>query len=210
MSRHTNMKEHWETVYQMKRRDEVSWFREHLEMSMGMIDNTGVGKDAAIIDVGGGNSTLVDDLLNSGFVDVSILDISANAIESSKERLGTKANDVDWIVADITATDLGAEYYDVWHDRAVFHFLVDENDRRKYVELVMRSLKPNGHVIVASFSLEGPQKCSGLDVMRYSPETMHSEFGHRFQLVASQSETHNTPFGTTQEFIYCYCRKSFS
>ncbi|MBX3292917.1 MAG: class I SAM-dependent methyltransferase [Acidobacteria bacterium] len=204
------MKEHWETVYQMKGRDEVSWFREHLDTSLKMISNTGVGKDASIIDVGGGNSTLVDDLLDSGFVDISVLDISANAIDGSKKRLGTKAKGVDWIVADITTAELPVEKFDVWHDRAVFHFLTDENDRRKYVELVIRSLKPEGHIILASFSLEGPKKCSGLDVMRYSPETMHSEFGRPFQLVASQSETHNTPFGTTQEFVYCYCRKSFS
>ena len=205
-----NNKKHWENVYQTKGRNEVSWFREHLDTSMRMITNTGVGKDAAIIDVGGGNSTLVDDLLDSRFVNVSVLDISANAIGGSQERLGAKANDVDWIVADITAAKLPFEHYDVWHDRAVFHFLTDEDDRRKYVELVTRSLKPNGHIIVASFSLEGPQKCSGLDVMRYSPETMHNEFGGPFQLVDSLAETHNTPFGTTQEFVYCYCRKSHS
>ncbi len=205
-----NKKEHWENVYQTKGRNEVSWFREHLDTSMRMISNTGVGKDAAIIDVGGGNSTLVDDLLDSGFVDISVLDISSNAIEGSKERLGAKANDVNWIVADVTTAELPIEHFDVWHDRAVFHFLTDEDDRRKYVELVMRSLKPNGHIIVASFGLEGPQKCSGLDVMRYSPETMHNEFGRPFQLVDSLAETHNTPFGTTQEFVYCYCRKSYS
>lgn len=203
-------KEHWENVYQTKGLNEVSWFREHLDTSMRLISNTGVGKDASIIDVGGGNSTLVDDLLDSGFVDVSVLDISANAIDGSKERLGAKANGVDWFVADVTSAELPVEKFDVWHDRAVFHFLTAEDDRRKYVELVMRSLKPNGHIIVASFSLNGPQKCSGLDVMRYSPETMHNEFGRPFQLVDSLAETHNTPFGTTQEFVYCYCRKSYS
>jgi len=203
-------KEHWENVYQTKGRNEVSWFREHLDTSMRLISNTGVGKDASIIDVGGGNSTLVDDLLDSGFVDVSVLDISANAIDGSKERLGAKANGVDWVVADVTSAELPVEKFDVWHDRAVFHFLTAEDDRRKYVELVMRSLKPDGHIIVASFSLEGPQKCSGLDVMRYSPETMHNEFGRPFQLVESLVEIHNTPFSTTQEFIYCYCRKSYS
>lgn len=202
-----NKQEHWERVYQTKGRDEVSWFREHLDTSIKMITNTGVGKDAAIIDVGGGNSTLVDDLLLAGFVDISVLDISANAIKGSKERLGAKAKDVGWIVADITDVDLPKDHFDVWHDRAVFHFLTDENDRRKYVELVMRSLKRGGHIIVASFSLDGPQKCSGLDVMRYSPELMHDEFGNAFELVESIGETHNTPFGTTQNFVYCYCRK---
>jgi len=202
-----NKQEHWENVYQTKGREEVSWFREHLDTSLKMITNTGVGKEAAIIDVGGGNSTLVDDLLVAGFVDVSVLDISANAIKGSKERLGDKAKDINWIVADITEVALPEDHFDVWHDRAVFHFLTAKDDRRKYVQLVMRSLKRGGHIIVASFSLDGPQKCSGLDVMRYSPESMHDEFGSPFQLVESIGETHNTPFGTTQDFVYCYCRK---
>lgn len=200
-------KQHWENVYQTKGRDEVSWFREHLDTSLRMITNTGVGKDAAIIDVGGGNSTLVDDLLETGFVDVSVLDISSKAISDSKERLGSRSSQVNWIVSDITAVELPKDHFEVWHDRAVFHFLTDEEDRRKYVALVMRSLKPGGHIIVASFSLDGPKKCSGLDVMRYSPETMHDQFGDAFQLVESIGETHNTPFGTTQDFVYCYCRK---
>jgi len=203
-----NKQEHWERVYQTKARDEVSWFREHLETSLRMIENTGVGKDAAIIDVGGGNSTLVDDLLESGFIDISVLEISESAIAGSKDRLKEKASQVTWIAADITAVDLLESHYDLWHDRAVFHFLTDEEDRRKYVNVVMRSLKPGGHIIVASFGLEGPQKCSGLDVVRYSPESMHDEFGETFKLVESIGETHNTPFGTTQDFVYCYCRKN--
>jgi len=202
-----NKQEHWENVYQTKGREEVSWFREHLDTSLKMITNTGVGKEAAIIDVGGGNSTLVDDLLVAGFVDVSVLDISANAIKGSKERLGDKAKDINWIVADITEVALPEDHFDVWHDRAVFHFLPAKADRRNYVQPLMRSLKRGGHIIVASFSLDGPQKCSGLDVMRYSPESMHDEFGSPFQLVESIGETHNTPFGTTQDFVYCYCRK---
>lgn len=202
-----NKQEHWENVYQTRGRKEVSWFSEHLDTSLRMITDTGVGKDTAIIDVGGGNSNLVDDLLENGFVDVSVLDISGKAIMDSKERLGRRADDVNWLVADITEVDLPKNHFNVWHDRAVFHFLTVDDDRRKYVELVMRSLKHGGHIIVASFSLEGPLKCSGLDVIRYSPETMHDEFGNAFQLVESVGETHNTPFGTTQGFIYCYCRK---
>jgi len=202
-----NRKAHWENVYQTKGRDELSWFREHLDTSLRMITNTGAQKDAAIIDVGGGNSTLVDDLLKHGFIDVSVLDISAKAISDSKKRLGAKGTKVTWIEADITSARLPQNHYDVWHDRAVFHFLTDEADRRKYVELVMRSLKRGGHIIVASFGLKGPEKCSGLDVVRYSTETMHDEFGNSFDLVESIDETHNTPFGTTQNFVYCYCRK---
>ncbi len=200
-------KAHWENVYTTKGHDEVSWFREHLETSLQMIEGTGVGKDAAIIDIGGGNSTLVDDLLERGFIDVAVLDISGKAISDSQERLEHKAAEVNWHVADITHANLPADRYDLWHDRAVFHFLTDEADRRKYIDLVMCSLKVGGHIIVASFGLEGPQKCSGLDVVRYSPDTMHDEFGNSFELIKSIGETHQTPFGTMQDFVYCYCRK---
>ncbi len=201
-------KEHWENVYATKSQDQMSWYRDHLDNSLKLILQTGVEKDAAIIDVGGGSSTLVDDLLDRGFADISVLDISGAAIEKSKERLGASVQMVDWIVVDITEADLPDDRFDVWHDRAVFHFLTDAADRRKYVDLVMRALKPNGHLIVAAFGLAGPQKCSGLDVVRYSPETMHAEFAGQFALVESLDETHNTPFGTTQEFIYCYFRKA--
>lgn len=198
---------HWENVYQTKVRDEVSWFCEHLDTSLKLITGTGVSMDAAIIDVGGGNSNLVDDLLKRGFTDVSVLDISSKAIADSKERLGGKAQAVDWFVADITDIELPTKHFDVWHDRAVFHFLTGTDDRRKYVDLIKHSLKPGGHLIIASFSLDGPQKCSGLEVIRYSPESMLDEFGSGFTLVKSLSETHNTPFGTTQEFVYCYIDK---
>ncbi len=200
-------KEHWENVYATKSQDQMSWYRDHLDNSLALIIQTGVGKDAAIIDVGGGSSTLVDDLLDRGFTDVSVLDISGAAIGKSKERLGASAQMVNWIVADITEADLPDDRFDVWHDRAVFHFLTDAADRRKYVDLVMRALKPGGHLIVASFGLEGPQKCSGLDVVRYSPATMHGEFGGQFALIESLDEMHNTPFGTTQEFVYCHFTK---
>ena len=201
-----NKKTHWETVYETKSDQQVSWFREHLDNSLQMILQTKVGKEAAIIDVGGGSSTLADDLLDNGFADVSVLDISAKALEKSRARLGEKAAQIEWIEADITQVSLPENHYDVWHDRAVFHFLTSAEDRRKYVELVMRSLKVGGHIIVASFGENGPMKCSGLDVVRYNPDSMHSEFGRNFKLVKSITETHETPFQTTQEFIYCYCR----
>ena len=202
-----NKKSHWENVYATKSVDQVSWYREHLDTSLKMILRTGVEKDAAIIDVGGGGSTLADDLLDNGFADVSVLDISGTAIAKSKERLGNRSERIDWIEADITDVVLPEDHFDVWHDRAVFHFLTDAEDRRKYVDLVTRSLKVGGHIIVASFGLAGPQKCSGLDVVRYSPESMHGEFGDEFRLVKSVDESHETPFGTTQEFVYCYCRR---
>lgn len=198
---------HWENVYQTKTDLEVSWYREHLDNSLKLILETGVGKDAGIIDVGGGSSTLADDLIDHGFVDLTVLDISSAALDRSKERLGRRADRIDWITADITDVTLAKDRYDVWHDRAVFHFLTDPGDRRKYVEFVMRSLKPGGHIIVASFGPNGPLKCSGLEVVRYSPETMHDEFGEEFKLLKSLRESHNTPFDTIQEFVYCFCRK---
>ena len=203
----TGSKTHWENIYAVKKLTEVSWYREHLDNSLEMILQTNVEKHRAIIDIGGGSSTLVDDLLDKGFSNLSVLDISANAIETSKQRLGNKSNKVKWIEADITDISLLENYYDVWHDRAVFHFLTEREDRKKYIELVLRSLKVGGHIIIASFGLNGPTKCSGLDVVRYSPETMHNEFGKSFKLVKSLDETHHTPFETTQEFVYCYCRK---
>ena len=203
-----NTKSHWENIYATKAADQVSWYSEHLDNSLELILQTGVQKNAAVIDVGGGSSTLVDDLLDNGFVDLSVLDISGTAIAKSKQRLAVRSERVNWIEADITQAVLPADHYDLWHDRAVFHFLTDLADRRKYVELVMRSLKVGGHIIVASFGPEGPQKCSGLDVVRYSPESMHDEFGSRFELVSHLTESHRTPFGTEQDFVYCYCRKT--
>ncbi len=203
----TGGKTHWENIYAVKEPTEVSWYREHLDTSLEMILRTKTEKSGTIIDIGGGCLTLVDDLLGKGFSNLSVLDISSQAIETSKRRLGNKSSSIKWIEADITDISLPGNYYDVWHDRAVFHFLTETEDRKKYVELVMRSLKVGGHIIVASFGLNGPAKCSGLDVVRYSPETMRDEFGKHFKLVKSLNETHHTPFGTTQEFIYCYCRK---
>lgn len=203
-----NKREHWNNVYTNKRRDEVSWFREHLDTSLEMILNAVVTKDALIIDVGGGNSTLVDDLIDKGFVHLTVLDISKAAIDSSRERLGARSSEVDWIIADITEAVLPDAKFDVWHDRAVFHFLTDAGDRRKYVETVRSSLKPDGHVIIAAFSLDGPLKCSGLDVVRYNPESMLHEFGEEFRLIESIGENHETPFGTTQDFVYCHLRRA--
>ena len=200
-------KEHWENVYATKSQDQMSWYRDHLDNSLKLILQTGVEKDAAVIDVGGGSSTLVDDLLDTGFTDISVVDISGTAITKSRERLGASSQKINWIVADITEADLPDDRFDVWHDRAVFHFLTDADDRRKYVDLLIRALRPGAHLIVAAFGLEGPQKCSGLDVVRYSPETMQGEFGGQFTLVESLNETHNTPFGTTQEFVYCHFKK---
>ena len=200
-----NAQTHWENVYGTKAPDQVSWFRPHLEASLSLIKRAAPDRACRIIDVGGGESTLVDDLLAEGYRNVTVLDISSTAIDVTKMRIGTEADRVQWLVADVTTADLPANAYDVWHDRAVFHFLTDAADRAAYVERVRRSVRPGGYVIVGTFGPEGPSKCSGLDVERYDAESLHDEFGKRFRLIDSFKELHKTPFGTTQQFLYCFC-----
>lgn len=200
-------KTHWENVYKTKPADTVSWFQEHAEHSLALIQSIGDNKSASIIDVGAGASSLVDDLLTDGYGNISVLDLSAEALTVARNRLGGKGCNVEWIVGDICNVDLPAQTYDIWHDRAVFHFLTDPADRRAYVEQVMKSVKPGGHVIVATFGPDGPEKCSGLPVMRYSPDGLHGEFGPSFELIEHASEAHKTPMGIVQHFIYCHCLK---
>ena len=200
-------KTHWEKIYQTKPATQVSWFQEHAELSLQFIRNTGAAKDGHIMDVGGGASTLVDDLLREGYVNLTVLDISVMALQAAQKRLGTAAGKVYWLEADITQIELPEASVDVWHDRAVFHFLTDPLDRQRYVHAVLRSVKPGGHVIVATFAEDGPLHCSGLDVMHYRPETLHDEFGSAFKLTNSAEEMHHTPSGADQHFIYCYCRR---
>jgi 2-polyprenyl-3-methyl-5-hydroxy-6-metoxy-1,4-benzoquinol methylase len=203
-------KEHWEKVYSTKTTDAVSWFQEHAEESLKLIRGTGVPYSAAIIDVGGGASTLIDDLLANGYSTLTVLDLSAAALSAAKLRLGAKAAKVQWLEANVTNAALPVHSFDVWHDRAVFHFLTTPIERQAYVEAVLRSVKPGGHVIVATFDENGPTQCSGLPVMRYNANSLHAEFGSSFNLLQHAKEEHHTPFGTVQKFIYCYCRKSFS
>lgn len=200
-------KQHWEKVYETKPADAVSWFQPHAESSLDFIHATGVGKDAAIIDVGGGASTLVDDLAAEGYSDLTVLDLSAAALEAARKRLGEGEHKVRWIEADITEVDLPDGRYDVWHDRAVFHFLTAPEEREAYVRTVFRSVKPGGHVIVATFAEDGPEKCSGLPVMRYRPDELHDQFGEAFTLLQHRKEAHHTPSGSVQQFVYCYCRR---
>lgn len=201
-------KEHWNKVYSSKPADGVSWYQEHAESSLRLIQQTGVPPSAEIIDVGGGASTLVDDLIASGFTHLSVLDLSEAALDATKQRLGSSADEVQWIAGDITKASLPSLSYDVWHDRAVFHFLTDEADRQAYVQAVLRSVKPGGFVIVATFSEDGPTHCSGLPVKRYTADELHDEFGTPFELISHEKEAHHTPFGTTQNFVYCFCRKN--
>lgn len=200
-------KKHWETIYETKQARQVSWFQEHAELSLQFIRATGVASDAHILDVGAGASVLVDDLLNAGYRNLSVLDISASALHAAQARLGAAASRVKWIEADIIKLELPEASVDVWHDRAVFHFLTDPEDRQRYVDTVLRAVKPGGHVIIATFAEDGPLKCSGLDIVRYRPDTLHQVFGSGFDLVKSEKEVHHTPGGADQNFVYCYCRR---
>lgn len=200
-------KDHWEKVYTTKAPDRVSWFQPHAEMSMQLIKASGLGWDAAIIDVGGGACTLVDDLLDEGHRQVTVLDLSAAALAESRRRLGARSDLVTWVEADITRATFAPHSIDLWHDRAVFHFLTTQADREAYVRQVLHALKPGGHIIRATFGSNGPTQCSGLPVMRYAPNELHAEFGDAFTLLAHEERIHHTPFGTDQQFIYCMCRK---
>ncbi len=191
---------HWEHIYQTKESEKVSWYQLHPRLAFQYIRNTGAGKTAHIIDVGGGASTLVDHLLEESYQQVTVLDISKEALEIAQQRLAQRADLVTWREADITKANLPHHQYDIWHDRAVFHFLMNREDREAYV-------KPGGHVIVATFASDGPKSCSGLQVARYDPKSLHHEFGTDFELLDSTHEEHQTPFGTEQKIVYCYCRK---
>jgi 2-polyprenyl-3-methyl-5-hydroxy-6-metoxy-1,4-benzoquinol methylase len=196
--------QHWEAVYSNKATDQVSWFQPHAASSLRLIAES-VGTDANIIDVGGGASVLVDDLLDAGYRNLTVLDLAQSALAVSQARLGERAQSVQWRVGDVTQVELPVAQYDVWHDRAVFHFLTDPDDRARYVAQVLKSVKPGGRVIVATFGPGGPLQCSGLDVVRYAPDALHAEFGAPFRLLKHETEIHHTPTGKEQEFVYCYC-----
>lgn len=200
-------KEHWERVYTTKSENSVSWFQEHARQSVRLIVSTGAPRTASIIDVGGGASTLVDDLLAEGYRHLSVLDLSEAALNAARARLGRQACGVSWLAGDITRLELPRHAFDVWHDRAVFHFLTTPEEREAYLNAVLRAVKPGGHVIVATFAEDGPDKCSGLPVVRYSPDGLHAEFGSPFTLLQQEREAHHTPSGSVQRFIYCLCRK---
>lgn len=201
-----NMQQHWENIYDTKSPDQVSWFQPHLETSLSLIERATRGdRSAALIDVGGGASTLVDGLVAREYPNVTVLDISLAALDMARERIGKASESVHWIRVDLTQAELPARSFDVWHDRAVFHFLTKPEERLAYVQTVGSALKPGGHVIIGTFGPEGPLKCSGLDVVRYDAKSLHKEFGPRFQLIESSKEVHQTPFGAAQQFLYCYC-----
>ncbi|MDD2776916.1 MAG: methyltransferase domain-containing protein [Gallionella sp.] len=207
MSEKHQAKQHWETVYATKATDAVSWFQPQAATSLKLIQATGAAPTDPVIDVGGGASTLVDGLLANGFANVSVLDLSGAALAASRARLGEQAATVQWLEADITQVALPAQRYAVWHDRAVFHFLVDEADRAAYRKRLLNALQSNGQVIIATFAENGPTQCSGLPIRRYRAEELHAELGESFELVDSYTEEHRTPSGAIQQFVYVHLRR---
>jgi SAM-dependent methyltransferase len=201
-------KTHWQSIYKARKPDAVSWYQPSLRLSLEFIVRTGLAKDAALVDVGGGASTLVDDLLFVGYSDITVMDISSEALDFSKARLGTRAASVKWIVEDITRLDTSKLKFDIWHDRAVFHFLVNRQDRIIYCEKLQAALRPGGFIIIATFGPNGPLKCSGLDIVRYTPDSISQTLGNSVKLITSQVEIHTTPSGATQEFVYCLFQKA--
>lgn len=199
-------KAHWSSIYQSKAPDNVSWYQERPDISLDLIRATGIDTSAPIIDVGAGASTLVDYLLQFAYQDLTLLDLSPEALQTVRQRLGERAALVTFFEGDVTRFPLPEHHYHVWHDRAVFHFLTDADSQRRYVEQVRRSVIVGGHVIVATFGIDGPTQCSGLPVGRYDAQSLHSVFGHDFALMNSRSESHHTPWGSEQQFVYCYCR----
>lgn len=197
---------HWQNVYATKAEMEVSWFQADPAPSLDMIAATGISTDAAAIDVGGGASRLVDSLLDKGFGNVAILDLSAKALEATKHRLGQRGHDVDWIVADITTWN-PSHTFDLWHDRAAFHFLTDRADRDAYIARLKAAVRPGGHAIIATFAPDGPERCSGLPVVRYDPVTLAATLGPEFQLIESRRLDHLTPAGSTQRFQFSRFRR---
>jgi ubiquinone/menaquinone biosynthesis C-methylase UbiE len=206
-SRDVDSKAHWEAVYGSRAPAELSWYQPQPTRSLELLDQLGVGPSTSLIDVGGGASTLVDALLDRQLGEITVLDISGAALEHAKRRVGARSSAVVWIEADITRTDLEADAYDVWHDRAVFHFLTNEADRRRYVAAASRAIRPGGAAVIATFSMHGPMRCSGLDVMRYDAERLVRELGGAFSLERTLDDVHHTPSGGAQAFTFTVLRR---
>lgn len=200
-------KAHWEGLYATKSSAEMSWFQSFPARSLELLVEAGVGPASSIIDVGGGDSTLVDALTERHLGDVTVLDLSSAALARAQTRLGPRAAAVMWIEADITRAELPSDTYDVWHDRAVFHFLTDPDDRQRYVTKAADALRPGGTLLMATFAPDGPTRCSGLEVVRYSPETLAQAFGDAFVLRRGFSDIHRTPVGIEQRFIYAVLQR---
>ncbi|MDQ6738334.1 MAG: class I SAM-dependent methyltransferase [Gemmatimonadota bacterium] len=200
-------REHWEAVYETKATDAVSWYQPSAARSLALVQRVAPEHDARIIDVGGGASVLVDELLAAGYGNITVLDIAQTALDEDRKRLGVLENAISWVAGDVCDVRLDTNTYDIWHDRAVFHFLTDAADRAAYVRQLRRALKPGGHVVIAAFAEDGPEKCSGLPVVRYSCEAIHRGLGNDFDVVITERELHRTPWGSEQSFVYCVFRR---
>jgi ubiquinone/menaquinone biosynthesis C-methylase UbiE len=202
-----NRKSLWESIYTTKASSTLSWYQPQPLRSLNLIKRTRLPKTARILDVGGGDSLLVDELLARGYSGITVLDLSRAALERARARLGSEAaSRVEWVEGDILEVNLPQAEIDIWHDRAVFHFLTTDLERERYIERVQRSVRTRGHVIVATFAEDGPTRCSGLPVARYSAAQLHGTFGSAFRLIESERELHRTPAGLEQRFTYCWCR----
>ena len=197
---------HWQGVYETKAENEVSWYQEHPAASQSLIRDTGLDAGARVIDVGGGASRLVDHLIGEGWRNVAVLDIAPMALERARHRLGPRQAEVEWLVADVTRWTPSARF-DLWHDRAVFHFLTDAADRAAYAKAMALAVPSGGHAIIGTFALDGPERCSGLPICRYDAENLAAEFAGDFQLAGSLSEDHVTPAGKIQRFLFCRFRR---
>lgn len=197
---------HWENIYQNKAIDEVSWYQTTPSTSLDLIKQCNLPLNAKIIDVGAGDSFLVDHLLDTGYENITVVDISAKAIERAKERLGDRAGNIKWIQADISGFHL-EETYDLWHDRAAFHFLTDDQEIRSYVQSVSTGIKAGGHLILGTFSESGPLKCSGIEIKQYSAHSMTERLKGAFEKINCINVDHQTPFDTVQNFIFCIFKR---
>lgn len=206
VERPVTTREHWQGIYKSKAPTDVSWFAAHLEESLRLICEV-TSPNARIIDVGGGASTLVDDLLALGYSDLTVLDVSEAALDVARKRLGNRAASVHWVAADVTTVELERDRFDLWHDRAAFHFLTSASDREAYVDRVRRSLVAGGYVVIGTFAMTGPAKCSGQDVVRYDVHSLSREFGSDFTVSGHLKATHVTPAGREQHFVFCRLRK---
>ncbi|PXV58301.1 Methyltransferase domain-containing protein [Dyella jiangningensis] len=198
---------HWDAVYSGKDEAKTSWFRPHLDESLRLIDALDLPRQAPVLDVGGGRSTLAEDLLARGFSDIGVMDLSAVALDETKQRLGEHAGRVHWMTGDVTEVALPAAHYALWHDRAVFHFLVDAEDRARYAAAMAHAVRPGGHAVIGTFAADGPKRCSGLPVARYDASSLAAMFASEFEPVAHSRDVHRTPSGNEQAFTYVVLRR---
>ncbi len=200
--------EHWEKVYSTKSVKQVGWYKPHLDISIQWIADLDLAAEDPVIDVGGGASTLVDDLLDAGHKNITVLDISRSAMSLTKERLGKLSSSVSWLQEDVTEYEFPSQYFGLWHDRAVFHFLIEPEKQQKYRDAVLKALKIGGYILIGTFDAEGPAQCSGLPVQRYTLALLKERFGAEFELKRHQHEMHHTPSGVEQSYIYCLFQRT--